>query len=123
MKIKQVSLAWITVSDIKKAQDFFCNTLGLQITQDSSAEHGWLELIGHDGGGVLGIAQDQDAPIKPGQNAILTFLVDDIISAHTELKEKGVSLIGDIIEIPGHVKMATFTDPDNNYFQLVQQIG
>ena len=56
-------------------------------------------------------------------NAVLAMTVDDIVAAKKELEGKKVSFIGDIIEVPGYVKMATFADPDGNIFQLVQELG
>ena len=56
-------------------------------------------------------------------NAVLAMTVDDIVAAKKELEGKKVSCIGDIIEVPGYVKMATFADPDGNIFQLVQELG
>lgn len=132
MNIKQISLAWIAVSDIKKSRDFFAQTLGLELMQDGSDTYGWLELAGSNGGNILGVGQAQDesnlpkeqhSPIKPGQNAVLTFLVDDIAAARAELEAKGVSFVGEIFEIPDHVRITTFHDLDGNCFQLIEKIG
>ena len=59
---------------------------------------------------------------KPGNNSVVTLTVTDIVESKAELEAKGVKFFGDIIEVPGHVKMATFADPDNNVFQLVQML-
>ncbi len=126
MSIKSMNLAWINVSDIQKAEKFFVQTLGLKI--DSGApEYNWLELKGSHGGMTLGIGQSDDTdanqnPAKPGCNAVITMDVDDIVKTKADLEAKGVKFYGDIIEVPGHVKMATFADPDGNIFQLCQII-
>lgn len=121
MVAKRSDLAWITVSDINKAKKFFTEVVGLQVRTDT-AEYGWLELVAKDGGSALGIGQSNpnESTVKAGDNAIVTFTVDDIDQAKSEFEQKNVTLIGDIVEVPGHVKMLFFTDFDGNKFQIVQ---
>lgn len=122
--IKQMNLAWISVSDIAQAKKFFVETLGMQIEADAP-DYGWLEVSGKDENCMrLGIGQARpESAEKPGMNAVVTMIVDDIVIAKKELTTKGVQFVGDIIEVPGHVKLATFLDPDNNMFQLVQMLS
>lgn len=125
MNIKRMDMAWITVSDSKKAKEFFCDILGLKLTSEAP-EYGWMELVGHEGGAALGIGQscEETAPdVKPGQNAVVTMTVDDIVAMKKMLESKGVKFLGDIIEVPGHVKMALFCDADNNKFQIVEMLS
>ena len=127
MNIKRMDLAWISVKDIKKSEKFFAETLGLKVTT-STPEYGWLELAAKEGGCALGVGACSDTdeyenPVKPGMNAVLTMTVDDIVAAKKELEAKNVRFIGEIVEVPGHVKMATFADIDGNIFQLVQELS
>lgn len=120
--IKSSEMSWIVVSDINKAREFFTKTLGLK-EQQVSLEFGWVELGGEeDKGAQIGLAQanEEMSEFKAGSNAIITFSVDDIVSAKADLEKKGVKMHGDIVEVPGHVKMQTFSDPDGNVFQLVE---
>ncbi len=121
MIVKRSDMAWITVSDIKKAKKFFTEVVGLELRCDTP-EYGWIELAPKDGGSALGVGEcnQQDSPVQPGHNAIVTFTVDDIVAAKEEFTKKGVTLLGDIVEVPGHVKMLFFTDFDDNKFQIVQ---
>ncbi|MCX5924816.1 MAG: VOC family protein [Candidatus Dependentiae bacterium] len=122
MAIKKISLCWVTVTDIEKAKVFFKESCGLEILGDSSPGHGWLEFVGTEGGTVLGVGQArQDPQGSAGINAVITMAVDDIVATKQDMESKGVLFIGDIMEVPGHVKMATFVDPDNNTYQLVQE--
>lgn len=124
MAIKKISLCWINVSNYEKSLTFFKDTCGLEMTLDSSPEHGWLEFIGTEGGLTLGVAvAAEDKQDNVGINAVVTLTVDDIIATKQAMEVKGVRFIGDIMEVPGHVKLATFVDPDNNTFQLVQEIA
>ncbi len=121
--IKSMKLSWIATADIQKSKKFFIETLGLEIKNDT-AEYGWMELQGHEGGMYLGVgqAQPEHPDEKPGMNAVVTMTVDDIVAAKKTLEAKGVRFIDEIIEVPGHVKMVTFVDPDGNRFQLVQEL-
>lgn len=129
MAIKKLNLCWITVSDIEKSKVFFKDTCGLDLLEGSSAEHRWLEFAGKEHGGlVLGVAQldgsqaSQSIKNQTGVNAVVTMSVDDIVAEKASMEKKGVKFVGEIQEVPGIVKMATFLDPDNNTFQLVQDI-
>ena len=124
MKIKDISLGWISTADISRAKKFFHEDLGLEISSDNE-DMGWLELQPKGQQAMtLGIAQDQgQSPHKPGANAVLTFIVENIQEAKQELLDKGVTLEGDIHEVPGHVKLLSFFDKDHNRFQLVEVIG
>mgnify|MGYP000915327753 CR=1 FL=1 len=131
MKIKNISLAWVSTADLKQAKNFFSEILGLKISTESS-EHGWLELHAKNDDFLLGVGEVKDSqhhssfaataqinPIKPGQNAIITFEVTDIELAKSQLEAKGVRVY-EIATIAGHVKMAFFQDFDQNFFQLVE---
>ena len=121
---KRMDLAWITVADYQKARDFFVKTLGMKVLNETP-EYGWGEFGAHEGGASLGVAQvnPQHSSEKPGSNAIMTFTVDDIVAKKRELESKGVKFEGHIIEVPGHVKMATFIDKDGNKFQIVEDLS
>lgn len=128
MLIKKMKMAWVLVSDLKESRDFFEKTLGLKV-QDYSPEHHWMELsTGSDDDAYLGVGQpfpggDASSLMKPGMNAVMTFTVDDIDEAHKLMKAKGVKIIGDIEEVPGHVKMLTIQDNDGNIYQFCQRLG
>jgi predicted enzyme related to lactoylglutathione lyase len=126
MRTKSIELAWIVVKDFKKAVQFYTEVVGLRLTE-MNEEWGWAELEGHDGEGMkLGIAQQcvkEEDPIQPGQNAVLTFTVDDLEKESQNLLKLGVKLIGPINEVPGHVKLQTVRDTEGNYFQLVEKIS
>lgn len=121
MVVKNIGLAWITVSDFAKSKHFFTETLGLKISSIAE-EYGWLELKAQEGDFFLGIGKDNaENIIKPGKNAVVTLTIDDVVAAKAELESKKIK-VGEIQEIPGHVKMAFFQDHDGNYFQLVEPL-
>lgn len=119
--IKQLGLAWIVVKDIKQAIKFYTETMGLKL-ESFDENFGWAELRGHEEGGArLGIAQtSQHESIQPGQNAIITFTVENFDEARADLLKKGVTFQGEIMDIPGVVRLQMVVDKDNNHFQIVQ---
>ncbi len=120
--LKSSDLSWIVVSDIKKARKFFTETLGL-VEHCNSEEHGWVEVGGTEGGAKIGIAQANNED-RAGTNAVITFSVNHLENCVAELKKKGVKMIGEIIEVPGHVKLQTFVDTARGRirFQLVETL-
>ena len=113
-------LAWIVVKDIKEAVKFYTETVGLKLLK-LDEEFGWAELQGPSGGAMLGIAQENDKdPIKAGNNACLTFTVKDLEKSRDSFLQKGAKFLGEIMEIPGHVKLLTGVDADGNHFQLAE---
>lgn len=122
MHIKSIDLAWIVVKDLKQAVKFYTE-MGLKVVENHE-EFGWVELQPLNGQMRLGLAQaSKESNVKPGQNAIVTFTVDDIEKAKKELEKKGTKIIGKIHEIPHQVKMLFVSDLDGNNFQLVQVLG
>ena len=122
MAVKGMHLSWISVSDVKKSKQFFTEVVGLKVTS-SAEEYGWFELAGHEDGASLGVGEcKQPSPVMPGQNAVVTMTVENVEKAKAAMEAKGVIFIGDIIEVPGHVKMVFFADPDGNKFQLVENL-
>ncbi len=120
-----MNLAWIVVSDFKKAIEFYTKVVGLKL-MEINEQYGWAELEGPHGGARIGIAQQCDQMndgVKPGQNAVVTFTVDNIEDSVADFSKKGVKLIGKIQEVPGHVKMQTVCDVDGNTFQLCEVIA
>jgi|SRR5579871_2026003 len=124
MNLKSMDLAWIVVKDIKKAIQFYTEIVGLKLLEFHE-QYGWAELEGNEGGARIGIAQAQPKgdEIAPGQNAIPTFTVKSLDKAISDFSKKGAKLIGNIQEVPGHVKLQTVSDLDGNRFQLAEVLS
>lgn len=120
MLVKTMGLPWITVLDIKQAKNFYVNVMGFEIVEENTVAN-WLEV--KCGESILGIWQTFPGSLdKAGQNAIITFTVDNIEATREVLQEKGMTFVGDIAEIPGVFRVATYVDQDNNKFQLYQSL-
>ena len=124
MHTKSIGLAWIAVKDFKKAVKFYTEVVGLKLIE-MNEEWGWAELEGHEchSGMRLGIAQariEGEDPVNPGQNAVMTFTIDNLDNAIKNMQSKGAHLIGEVEVIPGHVKMQGVRDIDGNFIQMVE---
>lgn len=120
MKVKEIGLSWIVVKNIKQAVSYYKDVVGLKLVEFHE-EFGWAELEGFNGGSRLGIAQENPQEhVTAGQNAVVTFTVENIETAKAEMLKKGAKCEGNVIEVPGHVKMQTVVDLDGNRFQLVE---
>jgi len=122
MNVQSIGLVWIVVNDLKQAIQFYTQTMGLKL-MEVHEQFGWAEFEGHSGGARLGVAQMQPCSqedVKPGQNAVMTFTVANLESAIANMQTKGVKLLGEVQEVPGHVKMQTGVDTDGNRFQVVE---
>jgi catechol 2,3-dioxygenase-like lactoylglutathione lyase family enzyme len=112
-----------SVNDLKKASDFYGQTLGLKVAESEMG----LEI--HPG--------DTEVFIYPKPNhtpatfTVLNFLVDDIDKAVHELKQKGVSFEhydGEIktnekgIHRNGGPSIAWFKDPAGNILSVLEKV-
>ncbi|MDE3045866.1 MAG: VOC family protein [Verrucomicrobiota bacterium] len=123
MSIKGLNLAWIVVNDLKKAVGFYTDVVGLKL-EELNEQFGWAELSGSEGGARLGIAQQNEREaIQPGQNAVVTMTVENLVAAKERLIKKGAKVVGEVVEVPGMVKLQMVKDGDNNHFQLVEMLG
>lgn len=126
MRTQSINMVWIVVKDFKQAVKFYSETVGLKVV-DMNEEWGWAELEGHEGQGMrLGIAQQNAEcpdPVQPGNNYVVTFTVENLDQANKDLVKKGVKLVGEVHEVPGHVRMQGAKDADGNFFQVVQVLS
>ncbi len=125
MRAKSMGLVWIVVKNLKQAVTFYTEVIGLKLTE-MNEQWGWAELEGYEGGTKLGIAQQRIENIdhiQPGQNAVVTFNVDNLDKAIEDLLKQEATLIGKIEEIPGHVRLQSVRDTEGNCLQLVESLS
>ena len=122
MSLQGIHLSWIVVKDLEAAVKFYTEVVGLSLLE-KSPEYGWAELSGPSGS-RLGIAQESPiSEIKPGSNAIMAITVDNLGSTCAAFLQKGGKLSGEPMEVPGHVKIQSFIDKDQNTMQFVQKLS
>lgn len=120
MKVKEIGLSWIVVKNVKESVKYYTEVVGLKL-MEFNEEYGWAELEGHEGGSRLGIAQENPREsVRAGQNAIMTFTVGNLQKTKEFMVKQGAKCEGDVMEVPGHVKMQTIVDKDGNRFQICE---
>lgn len=114
--IKTVWCVTFYVSDLKKAVEFYAETLGLEKKYEYSS------YVGFECGGVeIGLIPklkeaEQVSPVSPS----VEFIVDDVDKVYEHLKSKGVKFLKELHDEPWGGRQATFTDPDGNILEIVQ---
>ena len=110
MKPKGVDFIAYTVSDMDRAEAFYRDVLGLQISQPrgepGTRGNGYMEL--ECGGVSIGLTQ-----MEPLPNASMALAVDDVYEAISELKAKGATVGLEPVET-GDCVIAAIADPDGN---------
>jgi methylmalonyl-CoA/ethylmalonyl-CoA epimerase len=116
-KIGQIAL---TVADVKRAKDFYLNTLGMRFLFDA----GHLTFF-QCGDIRLMISQAE----KPGPvgGTILYFKVEDIFAVYAQLRQQGVEFLEEphlIAKMPDHdLWMAFLRDPDGNVLGVMCEVA
>lgn len=113
-------MAMVAVKDMATAKAFYGGTLGLKQVDENAGGVAYVS-----GGGSLFVYGSPSA--GSGQSTAATWLVDDIETAVSELKEKGIvfesydmpgaTKDGDV-HVMGSMKAAWFKDPDGNILGL-----
>ena len=105
------------VTDLDRSIGWYQDVLGLKLLyrRDDTA---WCELSTGVTNVNVGLSERREAGGSGG--ATLTFGVTDLEAAKADLDAKGVRQDGDIIEIPGLVRLLTFFDPDDNALMFYQ---
>jgi catechol 2,3-dioxygenase-like lactoylglutathione lyase family enzyme len=106
------------VTNLDRAIAWYRDVLGFELlyTADDIA---WCELKTGVERVNVGLSERREAGGSGG--ATLTFGVTDLEAAKGELDRHGVRLDGDIVEIPGLVRLLTFFDPDDNALMFYQE--
>lgn len=123
MNTKSMDLVWILSENFKETVKFYTEVVGLKL-MELNEQFGWAELEGPAGGARLGIGQKQPeskcSPEDGITNAVMTFTVANLAKAISEMSAKGAKMVGEVQEIPGHVKLQMVKDANGNHFQLVE---
>ncbi len=122
MKPQGFKMAWVVVNNMAEGKAFFTNVLGLKLEADSP-EFNWAEFSAGDDTHIGMGVSCKDTPVKAGSNAVICINVSDVVAAKAELESKNVRILGDIQEVPGHVKMILIQDPSGNLYNIVEQLS
>ena len=121
--IRALEAVILSSENAKKLAEFYREKVGL--VQGQEMEIGDKGEKGYDfelKGASLYILDHSDIKGKNSQGPRIMFNleVDDIEKESERLKKEGVKIIQEPYHIEEYGLIATFEDPDGNYFQLVQ---
>jgi predicted enzyme related to lactoylglutathione lyase len=112
-------IAVLDVADLEAAVAWYGEHLGLEPILNLT-DYGWAELTTPVKGAAIGLSVPQDAPKRPGA---VVLGVKDVAAAVAKLKSGGVAFEGEVVDLPGLVKLAKFHDPDGNAITLAESQG
>jgi predicted enzyme related to lactoylglutathione lyase len=107
------------VSDIDRSIGWYADVLAFTLLYKLN-QAAWCEMATAVERVRVGLGENMEGSGRGG--ATLTFGVRDIEAAKAAIVAKGVRLDGDIIEIPGMVRLLTFYDPDDNALMFYQDL-
>ncbi|MDH5753637.1 MAG: VOC family protein [Candidatus Bathyarchaeota archaeon] len=114
--IKTLWCVTFYVSDLRRTEKFYEETLGLEKKYEYSSYVGF-ECGGVEIGLIPRLTEGQKvSPLSPS----VEFLVDDVEKVYNELKKKGVKFTKELHDEPWGGRQATFTDPDGNILEIAQ---
>lgn len=124
--IKGLDGVLISSEDPKALADFYKDKVGLQFEDEfeygEKGEAGFMFKVGSSGLTILPHSEVKGENPNPAR-IMLNIEVDDEEVEVKRLKDAGVKCVAEIYHVEGYGLIATFEDPDGNYFQFVQVRG
>lgn len=120
----KLELVPIPVSDIDRSKAFYVDQIGFHLDHDVEPGNGMRVVqLTPPGSGcsiLLGSGMGEISEMQPGVLKGLHLVVDDVAALRETLIARGVAM-GDLVEFPGGIKYAGFSDPDGNSW-LLQEV-
>jgi len=115
VRVRGVYEVAIRVRDLKKAQAFYCDILGLEVAaRDEKRPMVFLRAGG--AAGMVVLQEDQGA--WPSQHFALSMTESDLEEAARTLREHGISVRGPVFHEWMPAKSLYFPDPDGHQMEL-----
>jgi predicted enzyme related to lactoylglutathione lyase len=123
--IKGLEAILIGSEDADRLANYYREVLKLKQTMEfEMGEDGVSNGFSFDLGNGIGLVIMDHSKVKGintlGDRIMFNLEVDDIDKEVKRLKKDKASLVQDIYHIEDYGLVSTFSDPDGNYFQLVQ---
>jgi predicted enzyme related to lactoylglutathione lyase len=114
--LRRVNNAHYWTKDMDAAIAFYREVLGLDLRMRAGED--WAEL--DCGGATVALHGTREGHAPPQAGATVVFEVDDLDAASRALRGRGVAFEGEVSEVPGYGRFASFRDPDGNLMQIFQ---
>ncbi len=122
--IKRLEAVLLGSEDAEKLATFYRDVVGLKQSEvfesEETGEKGYAFDFSDGPGLYINDHSDVHGKNEKPARIILNLEVDDIEKESHILDEKKVKKQQDIYHVEGYGLIATYVDPDGNYFQLVQ---
>lgn len=119
--VKKLDGVLLSSADTKKLADFYKDVVGLDCTNEwEMGEDGETAYEFADVQMFINPHSEVHGKSKEPARYMLNFEVNNIEKDFAHIKKEGAKVIQDIYHIENYGLIATFEDPDGNYFQLVQ---
>lgn len=119
--IKSLDGVLLSSEDSTKLADFYKEKVGLKCTMEfEMGENGEKGFVFDDVKLYINQHSEVHGKSKEPERYMLNFEVEDIETATEKLDKEDVKKIKDTYHVEGYGLIATYEDPDGNYFQVVQ---
>lgn len=122
--IKGIDTVMLNSENAKELATFYRETVGLTQTDEFEGEEGAAGYAFEFGEGKTSLYVSSHSGVKgkndEPQRMFINIEVNDAEVEARALKDKRVKVVQDVYHVEGYGLVATFEDPDGNYFQLVQ---
>lgn len=105
------------VSNLERTLAFYTDILGFKVLNCDVSQR-QARVFTNTKDCIIGFAETDS--VVPSSTCI-TFEAENIDDTMQTLQHKGVKFIGEIMVVPGIVKLATFSDPDGYKLMLYSQ--
>lgn len=114
--------ALVAVTDVDRALAFYVDTLGWEKREDQPmGDERWVTVAPPGAQTALALGKGMMAgELKPGMNAGITVVSNDLDGDFARLKDAGVEFTAPIETMPWGDRATWFRDPDGNQFFFVQ---
>ena len=96
---------------------FYRDVLGLDLRMRAGED--WAEF--EVGGSTVALHGAREGHAPPMQGATVVFEVDDLDAEMRALGGRGVRFEGEVADVPGYGRFASFRDPDGNLMQIFER--
>lgn len=120
IRITNLRVVGVPVTDQDRSLDFFVNTLGFEKRVDvpmPGMSVRWIEVV--PPASTVTIALTAHVKLPTGIETGIRFVTPDAAADHADLAAHGVE-VDEILRWPGVPAMFAFRDPDGNGYELVE---
>ena len=120
--IGEIGRVMVPVTDQDRAIEFYVDKLGFEKVADvpfAGGSERWVEVAPPGSQATLALVPGR-GDSKPGTNARVAFVTDDVEAAHESLRSRGVDVDAELMRGEDIPTMFWFRDQDGNVLLLVQ---